>query len=54
MLDAHLAISLRGGTDFPLWHQESNPLNLVLSLSKEGSMNSAGPHDPQPRPRQKR
>lgn len=43
MLDAHLAIFLRGGADFQQWHQENNTLNQIPSLSEDGSVSSAGP-----------
>lgn len=43
MLDAHLAVFLRGVTDFQQWHQEDNTLSQLLSLSEEGSVSSAGP-----------
>lgn len=42
MLDAHLAVFPRGGPDFQQWHQEATTLNQVLSLSEDGSVNTAG------------
>lgn len=53
MLGVHLAVFLRGETDFQQWHQENKTISQVLSLSEDGGVGSAGPHSPQPSPRQK-
>ena len=42
MLDAHLAVFLRGGPGFEQWHQEATTLNQVLYLSEDGRANAAG------------